>query len=194
MREHSIPEEDFEGLRREDSMLDSEDEEDGTPETWISLGSARSLYANVPALLAVEIQENLETYLPLCNDDDDNDDWKLLFSYEDSHRAYQRLDANGRSTIKSVAVLNHPPKQVFSLLIDIQRRREFETNVRVNDQIRELNPHTFLDYYAYYAVRFEKLAQSLWLSLSFPFPHCCLCLLIYLFIERFGQLMHVNLL
>jgi hypothetical protein len=128
---------------------------------WTSLGLARSLYLDVPESLATQIQKKLETYLSICEDDDGGgDDWKVLFSHSSTgHRAYQRIDDDGISTIKSVAVLNHPPKQVFGLLIDISRRQGFETNVRADERMKELNQHTFLDYYAYNAVRSKLSAR-----------------------------------
>lgn len=192
-REHNtIPEEDFDGLRQEDSTFESfEDDadEDDKIDTWISLGFPHSLYADVPESLAAQIQEKLQTYLPQIEEEDDSgDDWKLLFSHETGHRAYQRTDTNGRSTIKSVAVLNHPPKQVFSLLIDISRRKEFETNVRADERMKVLNPFTFLDYYAYSAVRTRS---CLWTV--FAISACSnVCFVCYTTI-RFGQQMLASL-
>lgn len=145
---------------------DYDDDEDDD-ENWKTLGSPTAMYATVPETLQERIQEQLKLYLSLCDTDNclhqssetsdninmiqtNNSPWKELFANESSgHCAYQRTDAQGRATIKSTAVLNHPVKQVFALLIDISRRQEYETNIRADERMQILNPHTFLDYYAY---------------------------------------------
>merc|ERR1712151_458311 len=53
------------------------------------------------------------------------------------------------SIIKSVSVIDNHPKQVFNLLIDNQRRKEYEANVDCHDRMLMFNKHTFLDYYSY---------------------------------------------
>ena len=66
--------------------------------------------------------------------------------------AYQRQDLQGRTLLKSTAIIPHHPKQVLSLLLDSQRRPDFEANVAHSERLQILNSHTFLDYYAYKAV------------------------------------------
>jgi PH domain len=129
--------------------------QDEQQDTWSALGSPETTYAGVPESLASRIRQTLESYLHQCDDcDAESNDWKQLFSHEGTeHCAYQRVDGQGRTTIKSVALLDHPPKQIFSLLIDISRRKDYETNVRSDERMKEVNPHTFYDYYAYNAVR-----------------------------------------
>lgn len=159
--QHSIPEEASEDLANlseiEESSEAAENDDDSQTCCWKSLGASETLYGNVPEQLALQIQEKLKTHLPLCAKDDDNNNsdegWKQLFHHKkNGHAAYQRVDEKGRSMVKSVAILQHPPQQVFDLLVDISRRQDFETNVRSDDRLRTLNPYTFLDYYAYNAV------------------------------------------
>ena len=45
--------------------------------------------------------------------------------------------------------------------MDVARRPEFETNVRVGERVRLWNSHTFGDYYAYNAVRASCLCGIL---------------------------------
>jgi hypothetical protein len=51
--------------------------------------------------------------------------------------------------MKSTATIPHHPKQLLNLLIDSQRRPNFEPNVSVSERLELLNTFTFLDYYAY---------------------------------------------
>lgn len=159
LRDEAIPEEDLEGLDPDDvdALLDSVVEPNVTA-AWTSLGGdASSALANVPQTLTEQIAEKFRRYLPLCDDDGESVDWKpLFFSHETGHQAFQHVDASGRSIVKSVAVLNRPPKQILSLLLDIGRRQDYETNVRANERMKVVNPHTFLDYYSYNAVRCKK--------------------------------------
>jgi hypothetical protein len=125
------------------------------PVPWLALGSPETTYAGVPESLASSIRSTIKGYLNQCDNDchAESSNWKLLFSNDATgHGAYQRVDGQGRSVIKSVALLDHPPKQIFSLLIDIARRKDYETNVRSDERMKEVNPHTFYDYYAYNAV------------------------------------------
>jgi hypothetical protein len=51
--------------------------------------------------------------------------------------------------MKSTATIPHHPKQLLNLLVDSQRRPNFEPSVAVSERLELLNTFTFLDYYAY---------------------------------------------
>jgi hypothetical protein len=51
--------------------------------------------------------------------------------------------------MKSTAIIPHHPKQLMNLLVDSQRRPNFEPSVAVSERLELLNTFTFLDYYAY---------------------------------------------
>jgi len=189
-REDSIPEGDLENSTSEPEITEHDENDAELPEEslleddendviddeeasheWRATGLTSSLYENVPTALAARIQETLQRHLPLILDEYNHDDnhrtnipWKLLFHHRDTgHRAYEWIDNNnntGRSMIQSQAVLNVPPKQVFALLVDVARRPDFETNVRVGERVRQWNAHTFCDYYAYNAVRASYLRSE----------------------------------
>ncbi|KAI2505172.1 2-oxoacid dehydrogenases acyltransferase [Fragilaria crotonensis] len=91
------------------------------------------------------INAALDKYLPYT---DDGPEWSLMFEDKDGVTAFER---NG-TMIKSVATLDHHPKQIFNLVADIKRRREYEKNVRYDERVKRCNSHTFIDYYAYQPV------------------------------------------
>lgn len=67
--------------------------------------------------------------------------------------AYRREANHGADPmIKSVALLEYPPKQVFRLIMDTSKRSLVEANVRNCERVDVLNSHTFLDYYAFDAI------------------------------------------
>jgi hypothetical protein len=180
-RQHSIPEGEFEDescqmviqTNHHPHQTSSTESVTGAPQeahflVWKSLSSNADLYNNVPSSLAESIQKKLSDHLNLLllnNNHDANSpngngnsdtevQWKRLFRHENGHSAYQRIDSadDGQGMIKSLAILHHPPKQILNLLVDIARRPQVETNMRVAERLQILNPHTFLDYYAYHAV------------------------------------------
>jgi hypothetical protein len=122
----------------------------GTSHEWKSLGDASSLYANIPEHLVERLQKGLKRGLALC-DKVPATGWKEIFNDGTGRSAYQSVDENGIMSVQSHCLLRHPPKQVFNLLIDITRRQDFETNVRHVERLQQLNPHSFLDYYAFNA-------------------------------------------
>lgn len=93
-----------------------------------------------------KIDAALAKYLPYT--DDDGTDWSILFEDKNGVTAYQQ----GQTMIKSVAIVDHHPKQIFNLVADIKRRREYEKNVRTDERLKRCNSHTFIDYYAYQPV------------------------------------------
>ena len=93
-----------------------------------------------------KIDAALAKYLPYT--DDDGLDWSILFEDKNGVAAYQQ----GPTMIKSVAKLDYHPKQIFNLVADIKRRREYEKNVRTDERLKRCNSHTFIDYYAYQPV------------------------------------------
>jgi hypothetical protein len=137
----------------EDSEGDAED--DHLSSSWKSLSSHNVLFDNVPSPLAAKLDQSLETYLELCDDDHENSSgtsWTPIFQDRDGVSAFTRQDLHGRTMMKSTAIINHHPKQVLNLLVDSSRRPNFETKVALSERLEVLNPHTFLDYYAYKAV------------------------------------------
>jgi hypothetical protein len=54
--------------------------------------------------------------------------------------------------IQSTIQFPYPAKQVFHLIIDSNRRKQYETNIRHAQRIQQYNPHTYIDYYASNAV------------------------------------------
>jgi hypothetical protein len=158
IRSISIPEEPDHSFEHEDDehrLLDRENdlrEVDSTTDTvWKSVGSRESLYKELPDALANEIEEKLAQFLPIC-DQGPTVGWKLIFE-RDEDAAYRKEDPNsGQTMIKSIALLEHPPKQILDILLDIQRRTNFESTFRTGERLRTLNAHTFLDFYAYNAI------------------------------------------
>ena len=101
--------------------------------------------AGLEPVIKSRIDAALEKYLPYT---DDGPEWSLLFENKDGVTAFER---NG-AMIKSVATLDHHPKQIFNLVADIKRRRQYEKNVRYDERVKRYNSHTFIDYYAYQPV------------------------------------------
>lgn len=122
----------------------------GTTHEWKSLGEASSLYANIPEHLVERLQKGLKRGLAMC-DEKPTASWKEIFNDGTGRSAYQSVDDLGVMSVQSHCLLHHPPKQIFNLLIDITRRQDFETNVRYVERLKVLNPHSFLDYYAFNA-------------------------------------------
>ena len=144
-------------MSSEATVPSSGDRSHGDSDGWRTLGSESSCFENVPDELAARLRDTLQTYLTVCDQDPDRPEsgWKKLFARQvgnNPHKAYKRQEPDGRTITRSTAVLNHPPQQVFNLLIDSSRRHTFETNVRYDERMKVLNSHTFLDYYAYNAV------------------------------------------
>jgi len=129
----------------------TEDDDELVEETaWKCLGSESTVFENVPPALVDRIRASFQTYSAMC-DEPTGLRWKKLFVRGD-HTAYSKQDPQGRSIVKSMALLDHPPKQVFNLIVDISRRQEFETNVRSCERAMVFNAFTFADYYVYNAV------------------------------------------
>ena len=120
--------------------------------SWKSLGSPTELYVNVPPSLTDKIQDALGKYLPLLENEPDLNEWKVLYSKTNGSAFQLKSSGSIPPMIRSVALLDHPPKQVFSLLINSHRRQDYDTNIRQTERLKVLNPHTFLDYYATVAI------------------------------------------
>ena len=112
---------------------------------WSDLEASSKVLAGVPRIVSNRIQATIATYMPLCTT---KHGWKL-FLEKDDVSAFER---HGCPMIKTTAVLPFPPKQIFNLLVDHRRRRDFETNVRCEERLKRFNAYTTLDYYAYRAV------------------------------------------
>ena len=114
---------------------------------WTNLIPPARVLSGTPRQLAQRIETCFATYLPLVGSSGvGNSFWKRT-----ACRLYERR-FHQCSMLKTTAQIPFPPKQVFSLLIDCRRRRDFETNVRYNERLTQYSTHTFLDYYAYQAV------------------------------------------
>lgn len=123
---------------------------DNPSDAWKSLSPPETLFDNVPNPLAARIEQSLETYLELCLDN--SIQWTPVFQDRDGVSAFTRQDLQGRTMMKSSAIIPHHPKQIANLLLDSARRPQFESNISISERLEVLNPHTFLDYYAYRAV------------------------------------------
>lgn len=120
--------------------------------SWKSLGEDSSLYADIPEPLVARLQQGLRVNLALCDVRPNGSSRKRLFDDGVGRSAYQSVNREGVMTIQSHCLLrHHAPMQIFNLLIDITRRQDYETNVRCAERLKVLNPHTFLDYYAFNA-------------------------------------------
>ena len=75
--------------------------------------------------------------------------WAPVFQDRNGVSAYQRQDLHGRIMMKSTATIPHHPKQLLNLLLDSQRRRDFEASVSASERLEVINSFTFIDYYAY---------------------------------------------
>jgi len=137
---------------------ESEDSVDGTEhgsisdhpsheeKEWTNLIPPSRVLTGVPRRLAQRIETALTTFLPLCG----KTGWKLFLD-QDGVSAFERR-YNSCSMIQTKATIPYPPKQVFHLLVDCKRRRDFDTTVRHDERLKQYSSHTFLDYYAYQAV------------------------------------------
>lgn len=148
---------------------------------WKWSGDSQALVEHAPASLAQQLAQKFQTFTAVVDEINEYPDgmpqgsssggerWKPLLDRGDRLVAYSRtidtptINANQSTAntasskiqatiVKSIALLDHPAKQVFSLLIDITRRQEFETNVRHCQRLKVVNSHTFHDYYVYNAV------------------------------------------
>lgn len=147
----------YRGNEREDDAIDYEVEAESTeniPEQESPQSSSQCGWsdaepgvatAGLEPVIKSRIDAALEKYLPYT---DDGPEWSLLFENKDGVTAFER---NG-AMIKSVATLDHHPKQIFNLVADIKRRRQYEKNVRYDERVKRYNSHTFIDYYAYQPV------------------------------------------
>jgi hypothetical protein len=119
---------------------------------WIDL-DAEVVKSGLTPEMIDKIDSVLTKYLPYAEDNNDPDhDWSTLFEDRDGVTSYQRANDGETSMIKSVATLDHHPKQIFNLVADIKRRQEYEKNVRYDERLKRCNSHTFIDYYAYQPV------------------------------------------
>jgi hypothetical protein len=125
------------------ASVDPAAEQDEMP--WSDFEPSSKVLAGVPRRIANRIQTALDNYMPLSGV---NHGWKLFLD-KDGVSAFER---HGCTMIKTIAVIPFPPKQVFNLLIDHRRRRDFENNVRCDERLKRFSPYTSLDYYAYRAV------------------------------------------
>lgn len=128
----------------EQGSIASEQQEE---KEWTNLIPPARVLSGTPRQLAQRIETCFTTYLPLAVS---SGGWKL-FLEKDGVSAHERR-FHQCSMLKTTAQIPFPPKQVFSLLVDSRRRRDFETNVRYNERLTQYSTHTFLDYYAYQAV------------------------------------------
>jgi len=118
---------------------------------WNTLNE-QSLYTGLNPEMRARIESVIESCLPLCAEHKDEHQWNLLFEDKDGVTSHLRNTEDGRTMIKSVSILDHHVKQVFNLVVDIEKRRHFETNVRSDKRLQTCNHHTYIDYYAYQAV------------------------------------------
>ena len=119
---------------------------------WQSVDQATDLYAGISDNLKIRVQKELRDSLRLCAlEFPDETEWKKLYGRADGSSAYQRLNT-AQPMIVASAKFNHPVKQVFNLLVDPNRRKDYDGNIRHCERLRVQSPHTFYDYYSYNAV------------------------------------------
>lgn len=139
-------------------LSEVENEEDQTslpedgPTEWKQVGPDSVVYENLTPALTEQIQNKIQTFLPVIDETPGSTGWHQLFERGD-HSAYQKeipiAESKSLTIIKSIAFLDHPPRQLLNLLLDSTRRGEFETNLKSEDRLTRLNDFTVLDYYAY---------------------------------------------
>ena len=138
------------------SEVDNEDEISFLPDDsglmWRQVGSDSVVYGNLTPALTEQIQNKIQTFLPVIDETPGSTGWHRLFERGD-HSAYQKeiplSDSKSLTIIKSIAFLDHPPRQLLNLLLDSTRRGEFETNLKSEERLARLNEYTVLDYYSY---------------------------------------------
>jgi hypothetical protein len=118
-------------------------------------------FESVPPRLTHQIQAKMEKYIPLLSailTDNNTDGWKQMMTPDhrsnlgsvSNHQVFQRLDTDSRCGVTlSSAIVHHSTVQVFHLLMNISERHKFEVNVAIDERMKQVNPYTFLDYYAY---------------------------------------------
>ena len=120
---------------------------------WQPVGADQSLYENLSPALTEQIHSKRQRFLPVMDETPSSSTgWTVLFERGD-HSAYQKeipiAEGKSLTLIKSVAFLDHSPRQLLNLLLDSTRRGEFETNLKTEERLARLNAHTVLDYYSY---------------------------------------------
>jgi len=134
-----------------DTGIASRNREDAV---WETLGNPSDLYANLPDSLVDRIRKALAANLDLCDRTPDSSEWRILFRSETSSAFQKRWIStpSSKAMIKTVSTLNHPPKQLFNLLVDVKRRCDVERNISELEVLKIANSHTCFTYYRYDAV------------------------------------------
>mmetsp|Transcript_11189 Transcript_11189/g.21316 ORF Transcript_11189/g.21316 Transcript_11189/m.21316 type:complete len:800 (+) Transcript_11189:91-2490(+) len=137
-------------VENEDELSSMPDNNNGM--TWKQVGLDSVVYENLTPALMEQIQNKIQTFLPVIDETPGSTGWHQLFERGD-HSAYQKeiplSDSKSLTIIKSIAFLDHPPRQLLNLLLDSTRRGEFETNLKSEERLTRLNDYTVLDYYSY---------------------------------------------
>jgi hypothetical protein len=127
--------------------------EDGI--SWRQIGTDSVVYEKVPPALVEQVRNKIQTFLPVIDETPGSTGWQQLFERGD-HSAYQKeipiSDSKSLTMIKSIAFLDHPPRQLLNLLLDSSRRGGFESNLKYEERLARTNPYTVLDYYSYHPV------------------------------------------
>lgn len=119
---------------------------------WKSLDPPDKIFHNVPDQLAAKLGQSLESYLELSEDVAAALDWTPIFQDRNGVSSFQRQDLHSRTFLKSTAIIPHHPKQLLNLLLDMERRQEYEPSTAISERLDVLSNHVFLDYYAFKAV------------------------------------------
>jgi hypothetical protein len=122
--------------------------------TWTTIPSPL-LFQNVPSPLEQHMEDVIAKYLPLL-DPVKQKGWTPLFD-RDGVVASTRIimDTNNKrqqQLLQSSSIVPHLPSQILNLLLDTSQRKDWEHNVRHDEQLLQYNPHTRLDYSAYHPV------------------------------------------
>jgi hypothetical protein len=124
-----------------------------TTSSWKTIPSPL-LFQNVPSPLELHMEDLIAKYLPLL-DPVNLKGWTPLFDRDGVVASTRMCTTNTnkqQQLLQSSAVVPHPPPQILNLLLDTSHRKDWEHNVRHDEQLVQYNPHTRLEYAAYLPV------------------------------------------
>merc|ERR1712154_128881 len=75
--------------------------------------------------------------------------WKPYFRRRQGIKAFQKRQKNGAPPyVRVESFVNHHPCLLLQYLLDMRKRMEYETNIRMANRLKVYNNHTFLYYIA----------------------------------------------
>mmetsp|Transcript_46606 Transcript_46606/g.113535 ORF Transcript_46606/g.113535 Transcript_46606/m.113535 type:complete len:918 (+) Transcript_46606:218-2971(+) len=104
---------------------------------------------NIPSNVSKEIDDVLQRYLPYV-DDEDHPDFKLRYNKNGIHCSVHKEQP---ALIRSIRrETKHHPVEYLQVLWDLQQADGYETNLKTQELIRQLNNQTAFVYQSYHAV------------------------------------------